>query len=543
MAETIIFSNGRFFNDTITPSTSDSVMAVKDGKIVFIGTSTSSTWKTFLATESSSIKSQDLKGQYVLPGFIDGHMHFLMLGQSLHKVDLTGCENLAEIRSRISKYAAENPGVKRVLCMGWMHSMTDGEAKAGMLDDLGSRPIYIDSKDLHSVWCNSAALEEMGIHDMEVPAGGIIERDASGRASGLLSEACVLLIVWPYLAKVLPMEEKMAALRAAIKAYHQAGCTGFIDMAMDENAWEAILALREAEGGKLSIRIAAHWCILPGSGESDRLLQVDRAIELQQQFNSTTSPDLRILGIKVICDGVVDACTAALAKPYTSNPSASTDPIWTAEMLSPVVKKASEANLQCALHAIGDAAVHNAINALEEHGKPNQRHRIEHLELTSPADAARLGTLNITASIQPVHSDPAILRAWPKLLGPERLKRAFAYKEFADHGAVLAIGSDSPTAPHAPLQNLYVAMTRKSARQPEKSDNPVNEEFRLGVGQAISAATKGAAFSCFDEGRVGTLDVGMEADFVIVDWSGEAGELLGARVRATWFKGEKVYEL
>ncbi|KAF2791810.1 amidohydrolase family protein [Melanomma pulvis-pyrius CBS 109.77] len=534
----ILFTNGRFFNGSISPSNLDSAMVVRDGKIVYIGPASSPEIKVF---ESSGIKTQDLEGQHVLPGFIDGHMHFLMLGQSLHKVDLDGCESLAEIRSRISKYAAENPGKERVLCMGWMHSMTDGQAKASMLDDLGPRPIYIDSKDLHSVWCNSAALKEMGVQDMPDPAGGTIERDADGKASGLLSEACVLLIVWPYLSKVLPIEEKMAALKAAIKAYHEVGTTGCIDMAMDENAWEAILALREAEGGKLPMRVAAHWCILPGAGEASRLAQVSRAIELQQQFNNTTSPDLRVLGIKIICDGVIDACTAALAEPYTSN-THSEDPIWSPEMLSPVVKKACEANLQCALHAIGDLAVHNAINALSAHGTPGQRHRIEHLELTSPSDAARLGKLGITASIQPVHADPAILRAWPRLLGPQRLKRAFAYKDFADHGAVLAIGSDSPTAPHAPLKNLYVATTRRSAKQPEAGDAPVSEEFRLGVGQAVTAATRGAAYSCFAEGRIGSLEVGMEADFVVVEWKGEGEGLLGARIRETWFGGEKVFE-
>jgi predicted amidohydrolase YtcJ len=535
----ILFTNGRFFDGSSSMADLDTSMVVKNGKIAYIGTTSSAEVKIY---EDSGIQKKDLDGHHVLPGFIDGHMHFLMLGQSLSKVDLDGCKNLDEIRERIKKYAEENPSKKRILCMGWMHSMTGGEAKASTLDDLGNRPIYIDSKDLHSVWCNTPALQEMGIQEMPNPAGGTISRDSSGKAEGLLSEACVLLIVWPYLAKVLPMEEKVAALRAAINAYHAVGCTGFIDMAMDENAWDAVLAFRKAEGGTLPMRIAAHWCILPGSGESDRLAQVERAIELQRQFNEKMSPDLRILGIKIICDGVIDACTAALAQPYTSHPSSSLDPIWTPEMLGPVVKKACEAGLQCALHAIGDAAVHNAINVLEKHGKANQRHRVEHLELTAPEDAKRLGELGITASIQPVHSDPAILRAWPKLLGPERVKRAFAYKEFADHGAVLAIGSDSPTAPHAPLQNLYVGSTRKSARQTGAGDAPMNEHFKLGVAQAVRAATRGAAYSCFAEERMGKLEVGMEADFCVVEWSGEATGLLEAKVRETWFAGKQVFE-
>lgn len=227
--------------------------------------------------------------------------------------------------------------------------MTGGAALASMLDDLTDKPVYIDSKDLHSCWCNSAALAEKGVHDMPDPDGGKIERDTDGRASGLLSEACVLLIVWPHLARVLSTEEKLTSLRAAISAYHAVGVTGAIDMAMDDNAWTALLALRDADG-ELPMRIAAHWCINPGTCEADRLAQVDRAIELAGRYNSTTSPDLRVVGIKIICDGVVDACTAALSEPYTTS-VASPEPIWTPAMLGPVISKASSAGLQCALYA------------------------------------------------------------------------------------------------------------------------------------------------------------------------------------------------
>jgi predicted amidohydrolase YtcJ len=191
-SNSILFTNGRFFNGSTSVAELDTSMVVKNGKIAYIGPASSLEAKTY---EDSGIQKQDLDGHHILPGFIDGHMHFLMLGQSLSKVDLNGCANINEIRKRIKKYAEENPSKERILCMGWMHSMTEGEAKASMLDDLGDRPIYIDSKDLHSVWCNTPALQEISVQEMPDPAGGTISRDSSGRAEGLLSEACVLLIV------------------------------------------------------------------------------------------------------------------------------------------------------------------------------------------------------------------------------------------------------------------------------------------------------------------------------------------------------------
>ena len=543
-----LFTNGKFFSKAAGNSPVhvespflDSLL-VNGGLIEHIGSEDDS---VVVQARQAGVPVYDMRQRTILPGFIDGHMHFLLLGQSLQKLSLEGCKSLEEIRGRIKEYSQAHPSAPRILCRGWMHSMTNGAAEASMLDDLDERPIFIDSKDLHSTWCNSAALAEMGVEAMPDPVGGSISRDASGKPSGLLSEAAVLTIIWPHIATVATIDEKLSALKAAIAAYNQCGYTGLIDMAMDENAWEALQVLRSK--GEISVRIAAHWLITPSNSDAERLAQVDRAIALSKVFNAETSPDFRIVGIKVICDGVIDACTAALLEPYSSN-TVNADPLWTTDMLAPVVKRADDAGLQCALHAIGDRAVRLAVDTLETcclsaptSATGERRHRIEHLELASPEDARRLGKLGITASIQPVHADPAILRAWPKLLGEERLGRAFAYKEFLDGGATLALGSDSPTAPHDPLRNIYTATTRRSAREPE-SEATVNNHFVISLCDAVSAATAGAAYSCFADKRTGSLQPGLQADFVVLDMEWEASLLLNASVKETWFGGEKVYD-
>ncbi|KAI2636807.1 amidohydrolase family protein [Xylaria nigripes] len=533
-----VFHNARFFQSGIRGedhSFAECVLVDGAGQIAYVGLLEH---ERIRRAEADGAVRHDLGGRIVLPGFIDGHMHLLMFGRSLQRVGLEACKNLDDIRDTIKQFAAAHPSASRILAKGWMHSMTDGKALASMIDDLDPRPIFIDSKDLHSTWCNTAALNEMGVQDMPNPEGGEIFRDGNGKASGLMSESAAVTIVWPHIARVAAMDENLAAIRRAIQAYNAAGYTGAVEMAMDENGWKALLAFRQQEF--TPIRFAVHWLINPCKTEAENLAQVDRAIELNQQYNAETSPDCRVVGIKVIGDGIVDGCTAGMTEPYTSN-GVSCDPIWSLRDLGPVVKKADAAGLQCALHAIGDKTIKTAIDALEQNATPGRRHRIEHLELASPEDAARLGKLGITASIQPVHADPAILRAWPTLLGHSRCERAFAYTDFAKGGAVLAIGSDAPTAPHAPLTNIYTATTRRSAREPEFQDT-VNPHFALKLAAAMAAGTEGSAHSCFADGWAGKLEAGRSADFAVMDMAWDAEKLLQAKVVQTWFMGKKVFD-
>ncbi|KAG9774757.1 hypothetical protein ABEF93_005131 [Exophiala dermatitidis] len=512
-------------------------MVINDDLIEHVGSKEDD---AVVAATKDGARLVDLTGHTLAPGFVDGHMHLLMFGTSLQKISIDHCQCLDEIQSTIREAAKKDRTSTRLMCCGWMHFMTDGRALASDLDGLDEldRPIFIDSKDLHSCWCNTAALREMGVQDMPDPPGGEIQRDDKGIATGLLSEAAAVAIVWPHLAKVASMGEKLAAIGDAIKTYNASGYTGMVEMATDENIWEALLEYRSRE--RLSVRLAMHWLIYPSKTNEENLRQVDRAIELWQKYNLETSPDFRIAGIKVIGDGVVDACTAALLEPYTKN-GVSCGPLWDADMLKQVVHKADAAGLQCALHAIGDATVKMAIDILEGVASSGRRHRIEHLELTSPGDAKRLQEAGITASVQAVHADPAILREWTSLLGEKRRGRAFAYREFLDEGVSLALGTDAPTAPNLPLPNMYIATTRRSAREPESTE-VVNRHFALPLLSAFSAATYGAAYSCFMDTITGRLAPGMKADFVVLDMQWVPETLLQAKVVQTWFDGKKVFD-
>ncbi|KAL4905154.1 hypothetical protein BDW74DRAFT_167880 [Aspergillus multicolor] len=537
---TTVFKNARIYSPN--SATGDdcfvSCMVINDSRIVQVG----SLEDVNITSDATII---DLEGRIVIPGFIDAHVHILQYGLSLRKVDLIKCTSLDQIRGAIKSYADSHPSAPRILCRGWIQSTIDGEPLSSMLDDLDPRPICIEAADLHSTWCNSVALDEMHAHTTPDPPGGTIHRDETGRATGLLSEGAVMNFFWPFLDRVTPKEDKLEALRVAIESYSAAGYTGAVDMAMSEDHWE-ILNLYRAHN-KIPFHIAAHWLVPFSDDQQVNFSYVDRAIELHHQFRD---PTFCIAGIKLMCDGVVDGCTAALSQPY-GGLSSPVQPIWPEDLMSSVVQRADNAGLQVAIHAIGDEAVHQSISTLsslatspfqsqQSGNAQGRRHRIEHLELSSPADAARLGQLGIIASVQPVHSDPAHFTAWPSLIGPHCCKRAFAYKDFLDGGAVIALGTDAPTAPHFPFQNLYHATTRRSVSDRGRRD-ALNPEFKLTLLQAIAGATEGAAYSRFAEKWTGSLKAGTSADFVVVDMLWEEERLLEARVCQTWYQGERVF--
>ena len=464
------------------------------------------------------------------------HMHLLHFGDFLTRIDIKKCKTVDAIRDTIRREAKLRPDATRLLCKGWYQDVTD--ALASLLDDLDPRPIYIDAHDLHQTWCNTAALKELGVYEcMKDPAGGEITRDKDGHATGLMSESAAVTIVWPFIAKAASQETRFTAIREALKSYAAAGYTTFADLATEEGSWQTLQDFRAQV--EFPLRFAAYWIITPRDTDEEMLAQVDKAIEMHAKFNRQNSPDFYISGIKVICDGVIDGCTAALTEPYSHN-GAQIEALWKQSSLLKVVRKASEAGLQCALHAIGDKAVKMAIDVLSSTGTKASRNRIEHLELTTAEDGRRLGEHGIIASVQPVHSDPAVLTAWPQLIGADRCKRIFAYGDFHAHGATLAFGTDSPTAPHLPFPNLYNATTRRSALEPEV-EAKTTEQFKVGIFDAVTAATKGAAYALFADDRVGTIEVGKKADLVVVDMQWKPETLLQAVVHETWIDGKRVF--
>ncbi|WP_461474482.1 amidohydrolase [Microbacterium sp. HJ5] len=527
----ILYTNGRVF-------TADGDAGVFAEAFIVDGETIG--WVGLSADAPAARETVDLGGRLVLPGFTDGHTHLLMTGASLGQVPLTDARTLDDIQRLLRDARAADPDAKDLRGRGWLFdAIPGGRPTAAMIDAaVADVPVFLDANDYHSCWVNTAALAVLGItRDTPDPLGGEIVRDDDGEPTGLLLETAATQYAWAHRDATTNDADRDADVERVLEAYLAAGVTGVVDMAFDDYGLAAFQRAQDRRGGELPLRVAAHWLVENTGDDAANLAQVARAAELA---DGESTPWLRVVGIKLILDGVIDACTAAMRHPYADGSNA--DPIWPPAQLDPVVAAADAAGLQVAMHAIGDHASQIALDAVEHaidrNGERPRRHRIEHLEYAAPGTAERMARLGVTASMQPVHSDPAIFANWVAMLGDDRVERAFAWKEYEDAGALLAFSTDAPTAPYSALANMYVASTRASALDP--SVEAVQPQHALPLERALGHATRDAAASVGDGDWRGRIAPGFVADIVVLDtdpFAAGGRSLLTARVVETFVAG------
>ncbi|MBK0419584.1 amidohydrolase [Leucobacter sp. CSA1] len=490
----------------------------------------------------------DLGGGFVSPGVIEAHAHLAMFGESLGKVQLRDCKSLGEIQQRLIEAREANPEAPRILGVSWLfEAVGDVHPTAAMIDEvLPDVPVYLDANDLHSAWVNSAALAELGItRETPDPVGGEIARDEHGEATGLLYETAAMSYVWDFLDSTVTDEKRVEFLDSAFAAYLAAGVTGATDMSLNAADVAAIRRIL-ARDGRLPFAITGHWLLQPSGDTAEDLAAVERVVGLRDEVAAAPGAEwFRIVGVKFIMDGVIDACTATMRAPYANGSNC--DPIWNEERVFPVAAAADAAGLQIAMHAIGDRTSEIALDAIEHciavNGERERRHRIEHLESVADTTIERMARLGVTASMQPVHCDPAVLDNWKSVLGDERAETGFPWQKFRSAGVRLALGTDAPTAPYEALPNLYIALTGGSAIDP--SLPPYHPERVFRPAEALSALTAGAAYAGETDGVNGRIAAGLRADFALLDVNpleAEADRLLTARVQQTFVAGESAYE-
>ncbi|MGW5118939.1 amidohydrolase [Streptomyces noursei] len=489
---------------TFLPQTA---LAAADGKITALGDD-----REIRAHADTATTVIDLKGAVVTPGLTDGHLHPVSGAELTHGLDLSGCTDLDGVRAALAReVAALAPGA-------WLHGWgldpnvfgdrpIEAAALAPVLDGV---PALLQLFDAHSMLASPRALELAGVDGPRTfdQAAEVVCDDA-GRPTGLLLEdaACELV---ERAAPQPTREERRARLAAALRAMAAAGLTG--GHAMDANGDSLAFYDELDAAGDLPLRLrVAPWC-QPGT-DADGV----RALIAQQ---GTGGRLWRTAGVKLFMDGTIDNGTAWLERPDCHGES--THAFWPdPAAYTRVIGQLHAAGVPTATHAIGDAAVRHALDAVEQARRtdPNGvRHRIEHIETVPDDTLRRFAELGVLASMQPTHCCD-FTRAdhtdnWSRRLGEERAGRAWRCRDLTDAGATVVLGSDWPIAPYPPLGVMAGARHRRPSR--DLAQPPHGPEQALTALEALRGMTVHAAHAAGEEDRAGRIVPGHRADLTVL---------------------------
>ncbi|MEF8783875.1 MAG: amidohydrolase [Haloarculaceae archaeon] len=501
-----VFTNAVVHSLDGTEETAEAV-AVRNGRVVRVD---SAYEVDFLAGVETDIV--DLGERHLLPGFVDAHTHMDLLGRRLLEADLTGADSPRECRERLRNVEVDHRDVDWILGFGYDESRWGGDyLDRADLDSVSEdRPVAAFREDLHLASVNSVALER---HHEEMPEGDV--RTAGGEPTGVLVEGAVAAIFEATRPGPGPMR---AYLLAAQDHAHGRGVTAVHDMVRRSAAPRVYRDLEAA--GELSLRVRINYW-------ADHLEAV-REVGLASNHGGDR---VRVGAIKTYIDGSIGGRTARLSEPYADADSGRGDLLESREALAELVEGADATGLQLALHAIGDEAIGVALDALE--GTDGERHRIEHAEVLTDDLIERLGDSTVVVSAQPNFLKWAREDGlYDDRLGRERRRDSNRLGALQAAGADLAFGSDC-----MPMDPLFGIQKVVTAPQPAQ---------RLPVTDAIRAYTLGAARAGFDESRMGTVEPGKYADFVVLEdspWEVPDDEIADVDVTATVVGGEVVHDV
>lgn len=474
-------------------------LLVAGDRLVAVGTSSD------IRGRAKGARIVDATGKFVVPGFIDAHVHFLDGGFRLASVQLRDARTPEEFRDRIGAFAKTVAPGTWILGGDWDHQLWGGELPRHEWIDAVTpdNPVWVNRLDGHMALANSVALRAATVtRETSEIEGGSIERDVGGEPTGILKDNAMGLVdrVVP------PPSDEMSrrALEAAMRYVAERGVTTVHHM----GSWADLDVFRRARAdGVLTTRVRA-------------AVPLD-TWERLRDFVATegTGDDWLSFGaLKGFADGSLGSHTAAFHAPYDDQPADRGFFVNGEEDLYRWVSGADKAGLQVAVHAIGDRANETILDVFErverENGPRDRRFRIEHAQHLRPEDIPRFAALGVIPSMQPYHAiDDG--RWAERLIGPIRIRTTYAFRSLLDAGAALVFGSDWFVAPPTPLEGIYAAVTRRTL----DGKNPEGwvPEQKIGVEEALVAYTRAAARAGFADNDRGMLKEGFLADFVVID--------------------------
>lgn len=533
----LLLVNGRFYSDGVWATGVDAV-GVDGGKIVAIG-----------SDRPAARRVVDLGGGWVLPGFHDSHVHPVQAGLEMNACDLTSGSGVEDYRATVAAHAAARPDAAWILGGGWsMDAFPGGVPTAAELDDLvPDRPVFLPNRDHHSAWVNTAALQLAGIGRATVdPADGRIERDGAGHPTGALHEGAMELV-----RRLIPPagpDEQHAALLAAQVRLHSLGIVGWQDALVGEGLGMADSLdtyIRAVGDGSLTAKVVAAQWWDRGRGDEQIAGLVDRRAR-------AAAVGLDAGSVKIMQDGVCETFTAAVIDPYLDRHGHATDNhgltfIEPAD-LARHVQQLDALDFQVHLHALGDRAVRDSLDAIEHavavNGQRGNRHHLAHVQIVHPHDVPRFGRLGATVNAQALWAclDDQMTELTLPFLGAVARSQQYVFRSLVDAGAPLALGSDWPVSSPDPLAAIHVAVNRRFAG----SDlGPLLGEQALTLVESIDAYTRGSARISRLEATSGRIAVGLAADLAVVDrdvLAVPSDEIASTRVVQTYVDGRLVFE-
>lgn len=475
----------------------------------------------------------DGKGQTLIPGFFDAHGHVMDMGFGALTLDLSDTRSLQDALAKIARYAADNPNRQWIIGSGWNQEVwgLGRFPTAAELDMVvADRPVFLSRVDGHAAWVNGAAMRAAGVSAAsKSPSGGNIVK-IGGKPSGVFVDAAMGLF-----SDAIPAPrpvERDIALGKAQDILLANGVTSIADMGTTMQDWQSYR--RAGDKGQLKIRIISY------AAEIDNMIAIAGPAPSPWLYND----HLKLAGVKLYVDGALGSRGALLKQPYADMPGETGLAMLTSAQLKNKMSRAAMDGFQTAVHAIGDKAndeVLSAIEELRETYKGDRRWRVEHAQIIDPVDIPRFAATGTIASMQPVHQTSDRLMAEARL-GPARLPGAYAWKSLLDSGAILAFGTDVPVESSNPFPGLAAAMTREDAAgEPFGGWMPAE---RLSREQAWQAYTNGAAYAAFAEDRLGSLEPGKRADFLIIDQDimlATPAQIRKMHVLQTWVGGKPAF--
>ncbi|MEV7398516.1 amidohydrolase [Aeromicrobium sp. NPDC092404] len=536
----LLLTNVHVYGDGSWREGVDSI-AVRDGVVVGLGTHGE------VVGLVPSAEVVDLAGAWVLPGFQDAHVHPVQAGLEMNACDLTAAEDLDGCLAAIAAYTQAVPGDGWVVGGGWsMHAFPGGVPTAASLDRIvPDRPVFLPNRDHHSAWVNTTALELAGITAATPdPADGRIERDDRGEPTGALHEGAMGLV-----GRLVPPPtgaDIAGALQTAQAYLHSRGITAWQDALVGDglgmpDSLDTYLAAQQ-DGTLTATVVGALWW--------DRDRGEEQIAELVERRARARAAGLDAGSVKIMQDGVCETFTAAVVEAYLGPDGQSTGNhglsfIEPAD-LARYVQQLDAEDFQVHVHALGDRAVRDSLDAIEHaiavNGRRGNRHHLAHIQIVRDEDVPRFAELDVTANAQPLWAclDDQMTDLTLPFLSTGARERQYVFRSLVDAGARLAFGSDWPVSAPDPLHGIHVAVNRVA---PGEDADPLLPEQCLTVTEAIDAYTRGSAFVNRRE-AAGTIEVGGPADLAVIDadiLAIDPRAIATIRVTRTYARGRSVH--